>query len=130
MSEIYNQNWNRERVRAGLRWFGPDDIVTIRNIQQTPGITNVISALHHIPAGEVWTAKEVAKRKITVNAVAPGFITSDMTKELNEEELKKMVPTNRFGTAQEVADLVSFLVSDKAAYITGEVININGGLYS
>lgn len=66
MSEIYNKNWNRERVRAGLRWFGPDDIVTIRNIRQTPGITNVISALHHIPSGEVWTEAEVAKRKIEI----------------------------------------------------------------
>jgi 3-oxoacyl-[acyl-carrier protein] reductase len=75
-------------------------------------------------------AQEVAKRKITVNAVAPGFITSDMTKDLNEEELKQMIPMNRFGKAEEVAHLVSFLVSDKAAYITGEVININGGIYS
>ena len=75
-------------------------------------------------------AQEVAKRKITINAVAPGFITSDMTKELDSDELKKLVPANRFGTADEVADLVSFLVSDKAGYITGEVININGGLYS
>ncbi len=66
MSEIFNQNWNRERVRAGMRWFGPGDEVTIRNIQQTPGITNIITALHHVPAGEVWTESEVAKRKIEV----------------------------------------------------------------
>ena len=66
MSEIFNQNWNRERVRAGMRWFGPGDEVTIRNIQQTPGITNIITALHHILAGEVWTEAEVAKRKVEV----------------------------------------------------------------
>ena len=66
MSEIYNKNWNRERVRAGMRWFGPDDAVTIQHIRQTPGVTNVISALHHIPAGDVWTEAEVAKRKIEV----------------------------------------------------------------
>lgn len=66
MSEIYNQNWNRERVRAGMRWFGPEDVVTIRNIQQTPGVTNIITALHHIPAGEIWTEDEIAKRKIEV----------------------------------------------------------------
>lgn len=66
MSEIYNKNWNRERVRAGMRWFGPEDIVTIRNIRQTPGITNVVTALHHIPAGQIWTEAEIAKRKIEV----------------------------------------------------------------
>ena len=74
-------------------------------------------------------SQEVAKRKITVNAVAPGFIVSDMTSDLDETELKKMVPANRFGKAEEVAYLASFLASDKAAYITGEVININGGIY-
>ncbi len=66
MSEICNQNWNRERVRAGMRWFGPDDAATIRHLQQTPGVTNVITALHHIPAGEIWTEAEIAKRKIEV----------------------------------------------------------------
>jgi mannonate dehydratase len=66
MSEIFNQNWNRERVRAGMRWFGPEDEVTIRNIQQTPGVTNIITALHHIPAGEVWTETEIVRRKIEV----------------------------------------------------------------
>ena len=66
MSEIRNKNWNRERVRAGMRWFGPEDVVTIRNIRQTPGVTNVITALHHIPVGQVWTEAEVAKRKIEV----------------------------------------------------------------
>lgn len=75
-------------------------------------------------------AQEVAKRNITVNAVAPGFIRTDMTSDLDEKELLKLIPTNRFGEAEEVADLVSFLISKKASYITGEVININGGIYS
>ncbi len=78
MSEIFNQNWNRERVRAGMRWFGPDDIVTIRNIQQTPGITNVISALHHIPAGAVWTEREIARRKIEVEFLPHAEAPADL----------------------------------------------------
>lgn len=68
-------------------------------------------------------------RKVTVNAVAPGFIRSDMTKDLDEESLKKTVPLGRFGEADEVAALVAFLASDSAAYITGETISVNGGLY-
>lgn len=73
-------------------------------------------------------AKEVAPRNITVNAVAPGFIETDMTKDLPQDELKKMVPVGRFGKPEEVAALVDFLASDEAAYITGEVIRVSGGL--
>ena len=75
-------------------------------------------------------AKEVAARGINVNAVAPGFIKTDMTQDFIEDELKAMIPANRFGEAEEVADLVAFLASRKSSYITGEVININGGIYS
>lgn len=78
MSEIFNRNWNRERVRAGMRWFGPDDIVTICHIRQTPGVTNVITALHHIPAGEPWTEAEVAKRKIEVEFLPHEEAPTDM----------------------------------------------------
>lgn len=73
-------------------------------------------------------AKEVAARNVTVNAVAPGFIMTDMTKDLPEEELRKMVPAGRFGKPEEVAALVGFLCSDEASYITGEVIKVSGGL--
>jgi len=62
--------------------------------------------------------------------VAPGFITTDMTKDLDETALKAMIPVGRFGKAEEVASLVGFLASEQAAYITGEVISINGGLYT
>ncbi len=67
---------------------------------------------------------------MTVNAVAPGFIRSDMTKDLDEENLKKLVPAGRFGEADEVAALVAFLASEDSAYITGQTISINGGLYT
>jgi len=75
-------------------------------------------------------AQEVAKRNVTVNAVAPGFVSSDMTADLDEVELSKIIPMKRFGKPDEVADLVGFLASKNSAYITGQVISINGGLYS
>ena len=65
-----------------------------------------------------------------MNAVAPGFIQTDMTKELPEDELKRLIPVGRFGKPEEVAAVVAFLASDAAAYVTGEVINVNGGLYT
>ena len=106
------------------------NLVSVSGVKGTAGQTNYSAAKGAIVAATKALAQEVAKRKITVNAVAPGFINSDMTADLDEKELKKMIPVNRFGEPEEVADLVSFLVSKKAAYITGEVININGGIYS
>jgi len=105
-------------------------MVSVSGLKGTAGQTNYSAAKGAVIAATKALAQEVAKRKITVNAVAPGFITSDMTSDLDEKELKKMIPVNRFGKAEEVAHLVSFLASDKSAYITGEVININGGIYS
>ena len=106
------------------------NMVSLSGLKGNPGQVNYSAAKGGMIAATKALAQEIAKRKITVNAVAPGFITSDMTKDLPEDMLKKLIPANRFGEAQEVADLVSFLASDKASYITGEVININGGLYS
>lgn len=106
------------------------NLVSVSGLKGTAGQVNYSAAKGGIIAATKALAQEVAKRKITVNAVAPGFIKSDMTADLDEKELKKMIPANRFGEAQEVADLVSFLVSKKASYITGEIININGGIYS
>ena len=74
-------------------------------------------------------AQEVAPRNITVNAVAPGFIETDMTKDLPTDDMKKLIPVGRFGKPEEVAALVGFLASEQAAYITGETISVNGGLY-
>ncbi|MBP0905240.1 3-oxoacyl-ACP reductase FabG [Mariniflexile gromovii] len=106
------------------------NIASVSGVKGTAGQTNYSAAKGALVAVTKALAQEVAKRNITVNAVAPGFIKSEMTMDLDEKELKKLVPANRFGEAQEVADLVSFLVSNKASYITGEVININGGIYS
>jgi 3-oxoacyl-[acyl-carrier protein] reductase len=106
------------------------NMVSLSGVKGTAGQTNYSAAKGAVVAATKALAQEVAKRKITVNAVAPGFIRTDMTSQLDEKELIKMVPANRFGEADEVADLVSFLVSKKASYITGEIININGGIYS
>ncbi len=106
------------------------NIVSLSGLKGTPGQTNYSAAKGAVIAATKALSQEIAKRNITVNAVAPGFIKTDMTAELDEKELKKLVPANRFGETEEVAHLVSFLVSEKASYITGEVININGGIYS
>ncbi len=106
------------------------NVASLSGLKGVPGQTNYSAAKGAMIAGTKALAQEVAKRGITVNAVAPGFIKSDMTHGLDENELVKMVPANRFGEPEEVAHLVSFLASDKANYITGEVININGGIYS
>ena len=77
-------------------------------------------------------AREVASRQITVNAIAPGFIQTDMTDELTEDQQKAImsqVPMERLGQAQEIANAVLFLASDSAAYITGETLHVNGGMY-
>lgn len=106
------------------------NIASVSGVKGTPGQTNYSAAKAALIGATKALAQEVAKRNVTVNAVAPGFIRSDMTATLNEGELKGMIPMNRFGEPEEVAHAVSFLASEKASYITGEVININGGIYS
>ncbi|RZJ35254.1 MAG: 3-oxoacyl-ACP reductase FabG [Flavobacterium sp.] len=106
------------------------NMASVSGVKGTPGQTNYSAAKGAIVAATKALAQEVAKRNITVNAVAPGFIRTDMTGQLDEKELVKLVPANRFGEPEEVANLVSFLASDKAGYINGEIININGGIYS
>lgn len=106
------------------------NMASLSGIKGMAGQVNYSAAKAALIGATKALAQEVAPRNITVNAVAPGFIATDMTKELPEDELKKMIPVGRFGKAEEVAALVDFLASDEAAYITGEVININGGLYT
>ena len=105
------------------------NMVSLSGLKGMPGQTNYSASKAGVIGATKALAQELAKRNITVNAVAPGFIKTDMTEDLNESELSAMVPMNRFGKPEEVADLVSFLVSEKSAYITGQVISINGGLY-
>ncbi|WP_034892640.1 3-oxoacyl-ACP reductase FabG [Gillisia sp. Hel_I_29] len=106
------------------------NIVSLSGVKGNAGQVNYSAAKGAVIAATKALAQEIGKRNVTVNAVAPGFIKSDLTADFDEKELKKQIPLNRFGEAEEVAELVAFLASKKASYITGEVININGGLYS
>ena len=106
------------------------NMASLSGIKGLPGQANYSAAKAALIGATKALAQEVAARKVTVNAIAPGFIATDMTKELNEDELKKLIPMGRFGKPEEVASLVSFLASDEASYITGQAISINGGLYT
>ena len=106
------------------------NIASVSGLKGLPGQMNYSAAKAAMIGATKALAQEVGKRNITVNAVAPGFIRTDMTKDLDTGQYLPFIPAGRVGEAEEVAHLVSFLVSDKAAYINGEVININGGLYS
>jgi 3-oxoacyl-[acyl-carrier protein] reductase len=106
------------------------NVVSLSGVKGLPGQANYSAAKAGVIGATKALAQEVAKKNVTVNAVAPGFIRTDMTKDLNEKELKVMIPMNRFGEPEEVAEVVGFLASEKASYITGAVINVNGGLYT
>lgn len=106
------------------------NMVSLSGLKGLPGQTNYSCSKGGLIAATKALAQEVARKGVTVNAVAPGFIRSDMTADLDEKELKKQIPAGRFGETREVADLVAFLASDKAGYINGEVISINGALYT
>jgi 3-oxoacyl-[acyl-carrier protein] reductase len=103
-------------------------MVSVSGINGMAGQTNYSAAKAGIIGMTKALALETAKKRVTVNTVAPGFIETDMTKDLNQDELKKLIPAGRFGKAEEVAELVAFLASEKADYITGQVITISGGL--
>jgi len=106
------------------------NVVSLSGLKGLPGQTNYSAAKAGVVGATKALAQEVGRSGITVNAVAPGFIKTDMTEGLDEKELKKMIPVNRFGSAKEVAYAVAFLASEEAAYITGQVLLVNGGLYS
>ncbi len=106
------------------------NVVSLSGLKGLPGQTNYSAAKAGVIGATKALSQEVGRRGITVNAVAPGFIKTDMTEGINEKDFKQLIPLNRFGTAAEVAEAVGFLASEKAAYITGQVLSVNGGLYS
>lgn len=105
------------------------NMTSLSGVKGMPGQTNYSAAKGAIISATKALAQEVAKRKVTVNAVAPGFISTDMTADLDEKELSKLIPLGRFGKPEEVANVVGFLASKEADYITGQCIQVNGGLY-
>jgi 3-oxoacyl-[acyl-carrier protein] reductase len=106
------------------------NVVSLSGLKGLPGQTNYSAAKAGVIGATKALAQEVGRSGITVNAVAPGFIKTDMTDGLDEKELKRSIPVNRFGLPEEVAHAVGFLASKEASYITAEVLSINGGLYS
>jgi 3-oxoacyl-[acyl-carrier protein] reductase len=113
------------------RWGRIISIASVVGIVGNPGQANYAAAKAGIIGFTRTVAKEVASRGITVNAIAPGFIDTEMTKHLKaewREELKKRIPLGRFGSPADVAEAVAFLASDAAGYITGQVLGVDGGM--
>lgn len=106
------------------------NIVSLSGLKGLPGQTNYSASKAAVIGATKALSQEVGRRGITVNAVAPGFIKTEMTQDLNEKDFKSLIPMNRFGEVQEVADVVGWLASSKSTYVTGQVISVNGGLYS
>ena len=106
------------------------NVASLSGLKGMPGQTNYSAAKGGLIAATKALAQEVGRKKVTVNAIAPGFVKTDMVEGLDEATLKKDIPLQRFGEPEEVAALIGFLASPDAAYITGECISINGGLYS
>ena len=114
------------------RWGRIINITSTSASTGNRGQANYAAAKSGVEAFSRSLAKEVGSRGITVNSVAPGYIETDMTEQINnkmKEEILKQIPLSRFGRAEEVAQLIEFLITDEASYITGQTIHINGGLY-
>ncbi len=114
------------------RWGRIINITSTSASTGNKGQANYAAAKAGVEAFSKSLAKEVGSRGITVNAIAPGYIRTDMTEVINEkvkEEILSQIPLARFGKPEEISQLVDFLISDEASYITGQTIHVNGGLF-
>lgn len=132
LSSMYRMCKAVLRPMTRARWGRIINISSVVGRMGNPGQTNYAASKGGVEAFTRALAQEVGSRAITVNAVAPGFIETDMTAKISDEQHARLldrVPLGRLGQASEVAAVVAFLASDAAAYITGETIHVNGGLY-
>ena len=106
------------------------NVVSLSGVKGMAGQVNYSASKAAVIGATKALAQEVARRGVTVNCVAPGFIKTDMTDDINEAQFQQVIPMKRFGEADEVAEVVAFLASKASSYITGEVINVNGGLHT
>jgi 3-oxoacyl-[acyl-carrier protein] reductase len=119
------------RVMMRQRYGRIINMSSVSGIMGNPGQSNYSASKAGIIGFTQTVARELAKRKITVNAICPGFIATDMAEALGEaiiEEVKKRIPLQRIGAAEEIADAVLYLASDSASYITGQALVVDGGM--
>ena len=120
------------KMMLKLKWGRVINITSTSASIGNKGQSNYSAAKAGVEAFTKSLAREVGKRNITINSIAPGFISTDMTEQndaVNSEDLINEIPLGRFGKPEEIAHLTSFLCSEEASYITGQVLHINGGLY-
>ena len=129
LSGFYNVTQPLLKDFISNRWGRIINIVSLSGLSGMAGQANYSAAKAGVIGATKALAQEIGRKNITVNAIAPGFIRTEMTGDIDEKEMSKRIPLRRFGNPEEVAAVAGFLASDEAAYITGEVISVNGGLY-
>lgn len=131
LSAVFRLSRGVLRPMMKARWGRIVNITSVVGLSGNPGQVNYAAAKAGVAGMSRALAREVASRGITVNSVAPGFIDTDMTKALSEEQIKSLtaqIPAQRLGTPQDVASSVAFLCSEGASYITGITLSVNGGM--
>jgi 3-oxoacyl-[acyl-carrier protein] reductase len=130
LTSFFNVTRPVVKQMAMNRWGRVLSIASTAGQTGVEGQTNYSAAKAGVIGASKALAREVAKRGVTVNVLAPGFIETEMVDDLRREQFVAQIPAGRFGTPEEVAAAAAFLCSESAAYITGAVLNINGGVYT